>query len=130
LSYSCYKTLKNSAEYTDACGRVQQKTTKKISGLNAVDMKRKNQFNTGMPIYEYQCRNTKHSCEHCRHGFECMRTLSDPPLEHCPECGSEIVKLISAAAVGSSKSGFDDRAKSAGFHKLRKISKGEYEKEY
>jgi predicted nucleic acid-binding Zn ribbon protein len=59
-----------------------------------------------------------------------MRKLSDPPLERCPECGAEIVKLISAPVVGASKSGFDDRAKSAGFHKLRKVSKGEYEKEY
>ena len=83
-----------------------------------------------MPIYEYQCSEIKRSCGYCRDGFESLRKLSDPPLECCPRCGAPVVKLISAPAVGASHSGLDDRAKSAGFHKLKKISSGEYEKIY
>jgi hypothetical protein len=41
-----------------------------------------------------------------------------------------ITKLISAPAIGSSKAGFDDRAKASGFHKLKKLGTGEYEKLY
>lgn len=83
-----------------------------------------------MPIYEYQSSDVKRACDYCRGGFECLRRLNDPPLERCPCCGARVVKLISAPAVGASQSGFDDRAKSAGFHKLKKISSGEYEKIY
>jgi putative FmdB family regulatory protein len=83
-----------------------------------------------MPIYEYQAASGKHACPYCRERFERLQRLSDPPLTNCPACGSELRKLISAPAVGGSKSNFDDRAKSAGFHKLKKLGKGEYEKEY
>jgi hypothetical protein len=41
-----------------------------------------------------------------------------------------VVKVVSRPAVGGSSSGFDDRAKSAGFHKLKRLGKGEYEKQY
>ena len=83
-----------------------------------------------MPIYEDQTASGVEGCERCRAGFECLRKLSDPPLERCPDCGAPVTKLISAAAVGASASGFDDRAKSAGFSKLKKLGKGEYEKQY
>jgi hypothetical protein len=41
-----------------------------------------------------------------------------------------VKKLISAPRVGASQSNFDDRAKASGFHKLKKLGKGEYEKQY
>jgi hypothetical protein len=41
-----------------------------------------------------------------------------------------VKKLISTPAIGGSQSGFDDRAKSSGFHKLKKLGTGEYEKLY
>jgi predicted nucleic acid-binding Zn ribbon protein len=56
--------------------------------------------------------------------------MNDPPLTHCPECHNSVRRIISAPAVGASKSGFDDRAKAAGFHKLERRGKGEYEKTY
>jgi putative FmdB family regulatory protein len=83
-----------------------------------------------MPIYEYQSSDEHQSCEYCRDGFEALQKISDAPLQVCPQCGATVIKLISAPAVGASKSGFDDRAKSAGFHKLKKVSTGEYEKMY
>jgi len=39
-------------------------------------------------------------------------------------------KVVAAAAVGRSQAKLDDRAKAAGFSKLKRIGKGEYEKQY
>lgn len=83
-----------------------------------------------MPIYEYRAKKQSQSCSVCRVGFEQLQTVSEPALKKCPECGGAVQRVISPPTVGASKSGFDDRAKSAGFSKLRKVSKGEYEKEY
>jgi len=83
-----------------------------------------------MPIYEYQAKQKEKSCPSCLAGFEMLRNLSDPPLETCPQCGHPVVKMISAPAVGASNTGYDQRAKAAGFHKLKKLGKGEYEKQY
>ncbi|MFU8780504.1 MAG: FmdB family zinc ribbon protein [Kiritimatiellia bacterium] len=83
-----------------------------------------------MPIYEYQATHLKKACDHCRSRFEVLQRISDKPLASCPACGTPVLKCISAPRVGASQSNFDDRAKSAGFHKLKKRSKGEYEKEY
>lgn len=83
-----------------------------------------------MPIYEYQATDKNKSCQYCVNGFEQMQKISDPPLTACPKCGAPVGRQISAPSVGTSKSAFDDRAKSAGFHKLKKLGKGEYEKKY
>ncbi|MCX7590668.1 MAG: zinc ribbon domain-containing protein, partial [Kiritimatiellae bacterium] len=83
-----------------------------------------------MPIYEYRAREGERGCPYCISGFECLQRLSDKALTNCPKCGAPIVKLVSCHAVGRSQSGFDDRARSAGFHKLKRIGKGEYEKQY
>jgi putative FmdB family regulatory protein len=83
-----------------------------------------------MPTYEYQSADPPTSCDHCREAFEVFQTLADPRLERCPQCGAPVRKTFSAPAIGRSKSGLDDRAKNAGFTKLKKIGKGEYEKQY
>lgn len=83
-----------------------------------------------MPIYEYGARDEAQSCALCADGFEVMQRIADAPLTVCPKCGAPLRKLISAPAVGRSQSGFDDRAQAAGFHKLKKVSKGEYERKY
>lgn len=83
-----------------------------------------------MPIYEYQAKHAKKACAHCREPFEVLQKIRDTPLTTCPACGAPIHKLISAPRVGGSQSNFDDRAKAAGFHKLQKLGKGEYEKQY
>lgn len=82
-----------------------------------------------MPIYEYQAADAERSCAHCRDGFEHFHKCAGV-LTACPACGAVVQKLISAPNVGASASGADDRAKSAGFHKLKKVSTGEYEKLY
>lgn len=84
-----------------------------------------------MPIYEYAARDPDQTaCDYCRRSFEQIQRISDPPLTHCPKCGAPVVKLISAPTVGASRSGADDRARAAGFHKLKRRGKGEYEKIY
>lgn len=83
-----------------------------------------------MPIYEYTAADPEEACEYCRKVFEHLAAVHQEPLKSCPKCGAPVQRLISAPRVGGSKSMFDDRAKSAGFHKLKKIGKGEYEKQY
>jgi putative FmdB family regulatory protein len=83
-----------------------------------------------MPIYEYEPADDTGACDFCRPGFEQLQRLSDPPLTACLKCGAPVRKKISAPAVGASASGFDSRAKNAGFSKLKRIGKGEYEKQY
>jgi putative FmdB family regulatory protein len=83
-----------------------------------------------MPTYEYEPVNPAKSCESCRTGFELVRALRDPPVTECPQCGAPVRKCISAPAIGRSVSSLDDRAKNAGFTKLKRLGNGEYEKQY
>jgi putative FmdB family regulatory protein len=83
-----------------------------------------------MPIYEYEAADEHQACDYCRTGFEVLQMLKEPALRVCPTCGAAVRKRISAPAVGGSKSGLDDRAKAAGFHKLQRLGKGEYERKY
>ena len=83
-----------------------------------------------MPIYEFMARTGRRCCPTCKDGFECLLKLSDPTPTQCPDCGAPVIKCISASNVGASASGYDDRAKASGFHKLKKTGKGEYEKLY
>ena len=45
-----------------------------------------------MPLYEYECTE-------CGQRTEVIQRFGDPPLEKCPECGSNVRKLFSAPAV-------------------------------
>ncbi len=83
-----------------------------------------------MPIREYQATDLTRACDLCRARFERLEGINAEALRQCPGCGRDVKRVISAPAVGPSKSGFDDRAKNAGFHKLKKTGKGEYEKLY
>lgn len=83
-----------------------------------------------MPIREYQAEFRDASCEHCRDGFEQLEQVDGAPMNTCPRCGHAVRKVFSAPRVGRSPSHLDDRAKAAGFHKLKKIGAGEYEKQY
>jgi len=83
-----------------------------------------------MPLYEYKAKQAKKSCPHCETGFELLQNLSEKPLSKCPKCTAPIAKVISAPRCGSSKSGLDSKAKEKGFHKLKRVDKGKYEKIY
>jgi putative FmdB family regulatory protein len=44
-----------------------------------------------MPIYEY-------ICTHCKHQFDELQKIGEPPLEKCPMCAERtLTKLVSAA---------------------------------
>lgn len=83
-----------------------------------------------MPIYEYQAKDNSKSCEYCAAPFEVIQRISDERIAECPKCGASVSRIISAPSVGASKTSFDNRAKQSGFHKYKKLGKGEYEKQY
>ncbi len=83
-----------------------------------------------MPNYEYEASEPARSCPTCRFGFERFQPLTEPRLTACPACGAPVRKCLSAPAIGRSQASLDQRAKSAGFTKLKKLGKGEYEKQY
>jgi putative FmdB family regulatory protein len=83
-----------------------------------------------MPIREYQVDDPAQGCAVCRRPFERLEGMQSPPLDKCPVCGALLRRLVSAPAVGGSKSSLDRRASQAGFHKLKRLGKGEYEKQY
>lgn len=52
-----------------------------------------------MPLYEYQCVQ-------CAERVEIIQRLSDPPYSHCPKCGGDMKKLMSAPAIQFKGSGW------------------------
>lgn len=52
-----------------------------------------------MPLYEYQCTL-------CSERVEIIQKLSDPPYSHCPKCGGDMKKLLSAPAIQFKGSGW------------------------
>jgi predicted nucleic acid-binding Zn ribbon protein len=83
-----------------------------------------------MPLYVYKAKEVAQACPYCVNGFEQLEALGGAPMLRCPRCGSPVEKQWTAPRVGRSASGFDDRARGAGFHKLKKTGTGEYEREY
>ncbi|MDX9866651.1 MAG: zinc ribbon domain-containing protein [Kiritimatiellia bacterium] len=83
-----------------------------------------------MPVYVYEAVNPDAGCPRCAGGFDVTQSIRDARLTVCPACGAAVRRVITAPAIGRSKSKLDDRAKSAGFTKLKRLGKGEYEKIY
>ena len=81
-----------------------------------------------MPIYEYElCEG---GCKVCGGKFTLNRPLSARPLTHCPSCKKSVRKIISTFSTPTKLKplSFTD-AKKAGFTVLKKVSKGEYERQ-
>ncbi len=83
-----------------------------------------------MPVYVYEAKEAEAGCDACRCGFEVTQSLKDDKLTVCPRCGAAIYRVIQPAGLGHSKTDLHYRAKRAGFHTLKKVGKGEYEKMY
>ena len=83
-----------------------------------------------MPLYVYEAKDPATGCARCRGGFEVAQPLSAAKLTHCPDCGADIYRVIQAPGLTHSKTDLHYRAKRAGFHTLKRIGKGEYEKMY
>ena len=83
-----------------------------------------------MPIYVYEAKDGAKSCAKCREGFEISQSMKDDKLTVCPDCGSPIMRVIQAPGLTHSRTDLHYRAKRAGFHSLKRVQKGEYEKMY
>ena len=81
-----------------------------------------------MPRYGYEAKEGGGA--RCRNGFEISQSLKEPKLETCPDCGAPVMRVIQAPALGHSRTDLNYRAKRAGFHALKRVQKGEYEKLY
>jgi putative FmdB family regulatory protein len=81
-----------------------------------------------MPIYEYElCEG---GCVVCGGKFTLRRPISAAPLKVCPACRKPVRKIISnfSSPVKTKPVSFSD-AKKAGFTVLKRLGKGEYEKQ-
>lgn len=80
-----------------------------------------------MPLYEYELCDG--DCSVCGGKFTLRRPLSAQPLTHCPACKKPVRKVFSTFnAPLKSKLSVSD-AKKAGFTVLKRLGKGEYEKQ-
>jgi putative FmdB family regulatory protein len=78
-----------------------------------------------MPYYEYElCEG---DCAVCGGKFTLHRPLTAAPLTKCPACKKPVRKVISS--FNSPKSLSISDAKKAGFTVLKRVSKGEYERQ-
>lgn len=83
-----------------------------------------------MPTYAFEAAGPDRHCDYCEDGFEIVQRMTDPPPAVCPVCGAPVRRLYAAPALIQSASGADAQAKAAGFHKLKRLGHGEYEKQY
>lgn len=81
-----------------------------------------------MPLYEYElCEG---DCKVCGGSFTLKRPLSAPELTKCPACKKPVRKLISLASVPKVNKPLSvTDAKKAGFTVLKRLGKGEYERQ-
>ena len=81
-----------------------------------------------MPYYEYELCDGE--CKACGGRFTLRRPLSAPPLEKCPACRKPVRKIISSFNTPKlMKPTSISDAKKAGFTVLKRVNKGEYEKQ-
>lgn len=81
-----------------------------------------------MPIYEYELCEGK--CHACPGRFTLNRPVSREALEKCPLCKKPVRKVISSFNTPKySKPLSVSDAKKAGFTVLKKVGKGEYERQ-
>ena len=81
-----------------------------------------------MPLYEYElCEG---ECKVCGGRFTLRRPLSAPELTRCPACKKPVRKIISAFSTPAKLKPLSiSDAKKAGFTVLKRLGKGEYEKQ-
>jgi len=81
-----------------------------------------------MPIYEYElCEG---QCGLCGGKFTLRLALSAAPLTHCPTCQKPVRKVISTFnSPRKLKPVSISEAKKAGFTVLKRLGKGEYERQ-
>ena len=75
-----------------------------------------------MPVYEYE-----HIGDGCSLGkkFELTQSMYSAKFTICPECGEEVIKLVSIVGISTPKTNSD--LKNMGFTKLVRRDNGVYE---
>ncbi len=81
-----------------------------------------------MPLYEYElCRG---KCGICSGRFQLQRPIDRPALAACPLCKKRVRKVVSKFNTPRvTKPASISDAKRAGFAVLKKVGKGEYERQ-
>ena len=81
-----------------------------------------------MPIYEYElCEG---DCKVCGGKFSLRRPISRPELAKCPLCRKPVRKIISTVSSPTKLKPLSiSDAKKAGFTVLKRVGKGEYERQ-
>lgn len=81
-----------------------------------------------MPIYEYElCEG---ECKICGGAFSLNRPINRPPLTRCPLCRKPVRKIVSRVNSPTHLKPLSiTDAKKAGFTVLKKVGKGEYERQ-
>lgn len=90
-----------------------------------------------MPLYEYEVILPEGEeppedggCRICGGHFSLNRPLNAPPLKTCPLCKKPVKKIISLFNTPFYSKPFSiTDAKKAGFTVLKRVSKGEYERQ-
>ena len=81
-----------------------------------------------MPIYEYELCDGE--CKICGGKFSLRRPASRPPLTKCPLCKKAVRKVISMVHSPTKLKPLSvTDAKKAGFTVLKRVGKGEYERQ-
>ncbi len=82
-----------------------------------------------MPLYEYECAKGK-GCVVCRRGFTLRRPVQASELTQCPVCKAPVRRVFSTFSTPKilKPTSITD-AKKAGFTVLKRVSKGEYERQ-
>ncbi len=81
-----------------------------------------------MPLYEYELCEGK--CAACGGQFALRRPLSAPELTKCPACKKPVRKVLSTfSSPMKLKPVSVSDAKKAGFTVLKRLGKGEYERQ-
>lgn len=81
-----------------------------------------------MPFYEYElCEG---SCASCKGHFTLRRPINAPELTKCPACRKPVRRVLSnfSSPIKLKPLSISD-AKKSGFTVLKRVGKGEYEKQ-
>ncbi|HVR35213.1 MAG TPA: zinc ribbon domain-containing protein [Methylomirabilota bacterium] len=81
-----------------------------------------------MPLYEFEL--TEGDCKACGGRFTLRRPINAPELTRCPACRKPVRKIISSFNTPTKLKPLSvSDAKKAGFTVLKKVGKGEYERQ-
>ena len=79
-----------------------------------------------MPIYEYEPDDRE--CLMCEGRIEVIQGVEEEALKYCPQCGLEVVRVVSRASFKISRPSGADRGAAKGLTTFRRAEHGKWEK--